>query len=127
MNKILQWALILGIIIVLNLFFNYTIRLWYVEPKWEVFCPVSLASPAPATVKECAAQGGVWSGEEVMRPATPKPVGYVGYCDLTYHCRQDFEKADTVYRRNVFVILVIAGLVSLIVLIWLGLKKFKQE
>ncbi|MBI2097489.1 MAG: hypothetical protein HYT46_00935 [Candidatus Vogelbacteria bacterium] len=174
MNKILQWALVLAIMIVLNLFFNYTIQLVYDEPRWEDFCPVSPPSePAPETAAECVSRGGVWSGEEVMRPQVPKPVGYVGYCDLDFQCRQDFETADKLYRRNVFVILVAAGLVSLaagllsavgavslglsfggvvsfiiasvrywsdmddylrviilaaalIILIWLGLKKFRQ-
>lgn len=114
MNKILQWALVLAMVIVLNLFFNYAVQLWYDEPRWENFCPTDTGS-VPETASGCTARGGVWSGEEVMRPAVPKPVGYVGYCDLTFNCRQDFEAADKIYRRDVFVILVVAGVISLVV------------
>ena len=59
-TKVVKWALILGIIIVLNLFFNYTIHLLYEEPKFETFCPNDLNVKVYQTSEECTTVGGQW-------------------------------------------------------------------
>jgi hypothetical protein len=46
------------------------------------------------------------------------PVGYtepVGYCDLQYTCRQEFDAANKSYNRNVFIVLVVLGAISVAV------------
>ena len=37
-KNILKWALVIGIIIVLNLFFHFATRLVYKIPEYEDFC-----------------------------------------------------------------------------------------
>lgn len=86
--KILKWALIIGIVIVLNLFFNYSISLFYKEPNYGAFC-----WPQPMQV----------------------PSGNV-FLDSHYaRCQNDFQTAENIYNRNVFIALVILGVVSLVV------------
>jgi len=120
--KTIKWALILGIIIVLNLFFNYTIHLLYKEPKFETFCPIELTSKAYTTKDECTQAGGQWN--ETTNPITPPMVKgqtqpipptlqISGYCDATFTCSQHFNSAQSVYNRNVFIILVILGVATL--------------
>ena len=45
---------------------------------------------------------------------TPPIGAEKAYCDPTYTCRQEFEDVRDVYQRNVFVVMVVLGLVSLI-------------
>lgn len=48
-SKTLKWSLILGIVIVANLFINYSLSLVYNEPNYNDFCPQAYAAtPADA-------------------------------------------------------------------------------
>ena len=38
-SKVLRWSLIIGIVIVLNMFFNYALSLIYKQPEFNVYCP----------------------------------------------------------------------------------------
>lgn len=44
-SKILKWSLILGIVIVTNLFINYSVSLVLTEPSYNDFCPQTLTNP----------------------------------------------------------------------------------
>ena len=37
-KKILKWPLIIGIVIVLNMFFLYAVKVAYPEPQYDDFC-----------------------------------------------------------------------------------------
>jgi hypothetical protein len=50
-SKLLKWSLILGIVIVANLFINYSLSLVYSEPNYNDFCPQSYAA-TPADVAQ---------------------------------------------------------------------------
>ena len=119
-NKVLKWLLIVGIVIVLNLFFVYGIKVFYNAPTFEDFCPVNQVTTAPSTQAECLAQGGGWTNNA---PAPVLPDGTfskvvieqpAGYCDVNFTCQKDFTAASQVYDRNVFVALVILGVLSLV-------------
>jgi hypothetical protein len=122
-NKVLKWLLILGIVIVLNLFFVYGIKVFYNAPAFENFCPVSQVTTAPTTEAECVAVGGGWTSNAsyvAPVPMAQKTVPSVisnqpaGYCDLNFTCQKQFMAANSVYNRNVFVVLVILGVLSLV-------------
>jgi hypothetical protein len=82
-SKVLKWSLIIGIVIVLNMFFNYALSLIYKNPDYNTFCP-------PTTM---------------MVPAGPTSV-----VDNQYTvCQNNFDSAQKVYDRNVFITLVILG------------------
>ncbi len=107
--------MILGIVIVLNLFFNYTISLVYDRPMYESFCPTPQVVVIPDTQQECVAAGGQWTENQYYgKPIRPEFLEPVGYCDLQYTCRQAFETANDTYNRNVFVVLVILGALSVL-------------
>lgn len=114
-SRIGRWSVIIGIMIVLNLFFNYALSLAYKSPKYEAYCPTSQVVTMPETQNECTSQGGQWT--ENAYYGKPIPAGVVeprGYCDLQYTCRQNFEKAHETYSRNVFVLLVVLGALSVL-------------
>lgn len=124
-TSILKWALVLGIVIVLNLFFNYSIALVYAEPKWENFCKQEQVIVEPKTQQQCVEQGGQWTeqgmvkGENVARPVmideSGKEIPVTGYCNLQFTCQKEYESYNKEYSRNVFMILVALGVVSLVV------------
>jgi peptidoglycan/LPS O-acetylase OafA/YrhL len=69
------------------------------------------------------AVGGGWTNNpsyESPVPSSPKgtyPIisnQPVGYCDVNFTCQKNFTSANDVYNRNVFVALVILGVLSLI-------------
>lgn len=124
--------LVLGIIIVLNLFFNYGINTFYKEPKYEDFCKPELSSKVYNLEDECKNAGGMWSANpsfytEDASKSVPVPQPVVkdikeprGWCDVQYSCRKDFEGARDFYNRNVFIVLITAGIISIVVGFMIG-------
>jgi len=121
-KSILKWALILGIVIVLNLFFYYATSLVYKEPKWENFCQQKQINIQPTNQQACLAVGGAWTespgkpmpvtvGEN--RPITSNSIN--SYCDQTFTCQKNYQEARDLYNRNVFLVLVVLGAISLVV------------
>ena len=80
--KILKWSLIIGIVIVLNLFYNYTLSLVFSAPEYNTFCPQTQLNVASDTQESCIASGGAWTqypSKGVVVPTngtTPALVGY---------------------------------------------------
>lgn len=112
-NKIGKWSVIIGIVIVLNLFFNYALSLIYKSPDYLAYCPNSQVNVVVDNQTQCVAQGGQWNGYEVNGPKVANQPA--GYCDLQYTCRQTFDAANKVYSRNVFATLVILGAIILLI------------
>ena len=82
-SKVLKWSLIIGIVIVINLFFNYTFSLVYKQPDYNTFC-----QPTPVAV----------------------PQGNLSTINTQYiTCQNNFQTAENNYERNVFITLVILG------------------
>ncbi len=115
--KIVKWAIVLGIVIVLNLFFNYAISLVYKEPMFDKFCPVELNSTTYSDRDSCNKVGGMWSEstypESLDEKGKTTPAKIVGYCNATYTCNNQYMDAQSVYNRNVFIALIILGILSL--------------
>lgn len=120
MSKIKEIILALAIVVVLNLFFNYGVFTFYKEPKFENFCLNELTQKVYTEKSSCEAVGGQWFESNQTnyegRPIPVKPApqtGETSWCDSTAKCRESYESARDVYNRNVFIALVILGLISL--------------
>ena len=115
--RFVKWALIVAIVVVLNLFLNYAISLVYKTPTFDGFCPASITNQTYTDAGMCTKAGGQWT-ETTMPVPTDKsgvsnPVTVSGYCNATYSCSQNFDKAQSVYNRNVFIVLVILGIAAI--------------
>lgn len=111
-SRVLKWSLIFGIVIVLNMFFSYTLSLVYHEPQYNNYCPVSNEVAPVSTKAECFATGGQWNANNYPTPAgvtTPAPAGY---CNVDFTCGNDFNTAQSNYDRNVFIALVVLGAIT---------------
>lgn len=123
--KILKWALIIGIVVVLNLFFNYSISLFYKEPDYSVYFPQSQVIKQITTKDECLSVGGQWNENVVtLEDKTPSvstsTSKVTGYCNPDFTKQQNFNDAQKVYQRNIFIVLVILGVLSLVLGIFLS-------
>jgi hypothetical protein len=106
-------ALIISIVVVLNLFFNYAMSLVYKQPDFQKFCPTSQVIEPVNTREACLSAGGQWNGNISQEPSAVKDAPK-GYCDLNYTCANNYMDAVKTYERNVFVTLVILGALVLI-------------
>lgn len=123
-----KFGLGIAIIIVFNLFINYGIDTFYKSPKYDNFCKPETVRQTIASREKCEGVGGLWSenayykgamkdGEQIA--TAPVPTGQIneptGWCDAYFRCQKDFETVNNVYKRNAFVIWVIAGLAAIVV------------
>ncbi len=121
--RIIKWVLIAGIVIVLNLFFAFAIKVIYDEPEYNQFCIEKQVRIIPDTQDSCLALGGQWT-EDAYIQKTPPRGGIIeqpiiketkgGFCNPDYTCRQDYRSARDLYERNVFVALVIIGVLLIV-------------
>jgi hypothetical protein len=115
--KFVRWALMLGIVIILNIFFNVVLTLFYPAPDYNAYCPAQ-PTVSPTDAATCDAQGGVWTEDpNAPTPAemngTTKPIE-TGYCDMTAKCQPLYDAAESQHELYGFVIMVGLGLLSLI-------------
>lgn len=115
MMKGLSWkrlSLSLAIVIVLNLFFNVGVRTFYPVPKYENYCPAKIFETNYETRDACVAAGGAWRAESA-RVVESKTI--LGYCDASATCQKEYNEVQGVYNRNVFIVLLAAGTLSLVI------------
>lgn len=125
MKNIKKWVLAFSIIIVLNLFFNYGIYTFYKNPKFENFCKPELNSNAYTNRQSCEAVGGLWNEnfpKAVPAPTRPAENIQTGYCDVYHTCQKEFNDVNSIYNKNVFIVLVSLGLISLVGGLFIGIS-----
>lgn len=111
-TNITKWSLILSIVIVANLFFNYSISLVLNSPDQEVYCPFEKTSVVLQDEASCVASDGIW--QPAPRPGTTSIEDKTGFCDLYSKCNNQYEEAAKLYEQKAFVALVVIGVVVLI-------------
>jgi len=119
---ILKWALIIGIVIVTNLFAAYAIDVVYDEPDYTAFCEEKQVQEVYRTQDACVQAGGQWTPSiEKYDPSTGRAIPVMegeetttGYCDPDFTCRQGYQDALSLYQRNVFIILSVLGVLLII-------------
>lgn len=111
--KILKWALILSIIIILNLFYNVSLDLILDRPQFDEFCPTEQVQKSIGDKTSCIESGGAWTQFDERVPVTAEmaPKGE-GYCDQQYTCRQEYDAARENYEKKVFISLISLGVLT---------------
>jgi len=123
-SKVLKWSLIIGIVIVLNLFFNYTLSLIYPAPSFDAICSAATQATVD-TQASCLKVGGQWTQTATPQAtvssggAAAKAPSVSGYCNTTFTCQKNFDDVNGGYQRNIFITLVILGIFALILGIFL--------
>lgn len=109
----MKWSLVIGIVIVTNLFFNYAISLVYKAPEYKEYFRQEQVVPTLDTKEDCIAVGGQWNEQWVPKSSEPKTV-WAGYCDPNFTKQQQYEAAMKDYNRTIFIALVVLGVISLV-------------
>lgn len=112
--KFVRWALMLGIVIILNVFFSVIISLAYPAPVYENYCPQVNVTATDAVT--CDSQGGVWNSTIGAKPV-PVAIGTTepsGFCDMYAKCQKPYQAANDQHALYAFVIMVALGIVALI-------------
>ncbi len=111
-NIVLKWSLILSIVIVANLFFNYTLSLVFDAPTYEQYCYSQEKPSMPIQDRAmCEQGGGRW--EPAPRPGTTSYEDPSGFCDMFAKCQKSYEDANKAYEQKAFIALVVIGVVIL--------------
>lgn len=103
---ILKWALIASIVVIANLFINYSLSLVMVAPEFNDYCDNARAAGLVENEMQCLERGGEW-----QEYAQKVPDGASGYCDLYSTCSAEYEEVRADYERNIFITLVTIGVV----------------
>ncbi len=109
--KFVRWALMLGIVVILNVFFVVLTSLVFPEPNFEDFCPASRSFQIVDTQIACEAEDGVWRPNPEYSPKT----NAAGYCDLCAKKQEPYEAAREDHALKAFVLMIALGLVALII------------
>jgi hypothetical protein len=89
-------------IIVLTIFVTfYGINTLFPSPDYNNFCKPDRVSGIVNTTEKCDSVGGRWNPTYYNEPAPAKDSA-LGYCDVDYTCRQEFDLASKYRSRNVF-------------------------
>jgi len=113
--KFVKWALMLGIIVILNIFFNVIIALAYPAPDYNDYCPNTYPAPAPTTAATCSEQGGIWTPYSPdMIPADKTLQNPTGFCDMYAQCQRTFQTAFDEHALYAFVIMVGLGIFAIL-------------
>lgn len=105
-SVLVRYAILFGIVILINLFITYAVQVVYPEPLYEQFCSPEKVNMIYETKESCVENGGQWN---------VTPSGEIkGYCDNSFECSKGYESANKIFSRNVFIVFVVAGLLLLI-------------
>jgi small-conductance mechanosensitive channel len=104
-STLVRYAVLGGIVILINLFAVYALQVAYPEPLYENFCKVEQVKQSFANEEECVGNGGQWNASvgqgETLSSA---------YCNADFTCSKDHQQAYSLYSRNVFIVFVALGL-----------------
>ena len=111
--KFVRWALLLGIVVILNIFFSVVLALAYPAPKYEDYCPQKNITPTTAVA--CDENGGVWT--EYSPAPVPSDITMpkqTGYCDMYAKCQKPYQTANDEHALYAFVLMVGLGVIALV-------------
>lgn len=128
-KKFLKWVLVIGIVVILNLFFASVVRVVYDAPEFNNFCEDKQVVIVPENKDECLSVDGQWTEDRFIQkglPSVERPYVPVietereGYCDINYTCRVEYEDARDLFERNVFVSQIIFGVIAIAISFFLS-------
>ncbi len=114
-SAFVKTSLVIAIVIVMNLLFNYSISLVYNEPAYDQYIPSTPIIQNITTQETCVSAGGQWSNYAPVPVSVKGETAPSGYCDQNYTNQKNFDAAMKIYNRNVFITLVVLGIISIVI------------
>jgi hypothetical protein len=113
-SNFVKISIIIAIVIVMNMFFNYAVSLVYKEPVMDNYIKPAQVVEAIATKDKCIGVGGQWSENAYPSPVMKGQTEVQGYCNENYTNQLNYDAARKVYEKKVFITLISLGVISLI-------------
>lgn len=107
-------SIVVAIVIVMNMFFNYAVSLVYKEPVMSTFIEQKQIVKKINNKDQCISIGGQWNENIYPNPSEKNIIQNKGYCNENYTNQLNYEIARKIYEKNVFITLIILGVISLI-------------
>jgi hypothetical protein len=116
--KFVRWAVLIGIVVLINVFSFISVSYVFPEPEYETFCgDRNLPSKLVETEASCTENGGVWMHDQFTKPETGE---VTGYCDLYKECSAAHTEAREDHAQTAFLILL--GIAAAIIILGMFLK-----
>lgn len=113
-SNFVKISIIIAIVVVMNMFFNYAVSLIYKEPVMNNYIKSAQVIEAITTKDKCIGVGGQWSENVYPNPEMKGKTEVQGYCNENYTNQLNYDAARKVYEKKVFITLISLGVVSLI-------------
>lgn len=113
-SNFVKISIIIAIVIVMNMFFNYAVSLVYKEPVMDNYIKSAQVVEVIATKDKCISVGGQWSENAIPSPVIKGQTEVQGYCNENYTNQLNYDAARKVYEKKVFITLISLGVISLI-------------
>ncbi|MCX6754049.1 MAG: hypothetical protein NTV03_03280 [Candidatus Nomurabacteria bacterium] len=113
-SNFVKISIIIAIVIVMNMFFNYAVSLVYKEPVMDNYIKPAQVVEAITTKDKCIGVGGQWSENAIPSPIEKGKTQIDGYCNENYTNQLNYDAARKVYEKKVFITLISLGVISLI-------------
>ncbi len=123
--KLVRASIVVAIVIVMNMLFNYAVSLVYKEPVYDDYVKTTQIIEPPTTKETCVSVGGQWnetvypSVVESSKNTKPK---VEGYCNENYTKDLQYQSALKAYEKKVFITLLALGIVSLVLGVFVGIS-----
>ena len=104
-------SIIVAIIIIMNLFFNYAVTVIYKEPVMDFYSQKTQVVKSISNKEECISTGGQWNERAILSPLNKTQIK--GYCNENYTNQLNYDATREIYERKVFITLVSVGVASL--------------
>ena len=121
-SSFVKVSIIIAIVIVMNLFFNYAVSLVYKEPVMENFIKPAQVVEAITSKDNCIAVGGQWSENVYPSPVVKGQIQIDGYCNENYTKQLNYDNARKIYEKKVFITLIALGIISLISAVFISIS-----
>lgn len=115
---IVRTIIVICFLVLVTTFTTRLFQLAFHKPDYNTFCPDNLYTKQYLNETDCSAEGGQWSSYAL----SPTPEGIApakdavtGSCNITYTCNKAYEEANKTFERNMFIAIVLVGLILLIV------------
>ena len=112
--KFVRWALLIGIVVILNVFFFVIESIAFPTPDYQTYCPMPTTQAQDA--KTCDTQGGIWTEYPPQPQSVTAPAkAPAGYCDYTAICQPKYDAALAQQHLRGFILMTVLGVVALLI------------
>lgn len=119
-HSFIKISVVVAIIIISNMFLNYTASLVFNEPVNEAYKNTPQVVEPITSKEKCISVGGQWT--ENAFPNEKGKTEVQGSCYAEYSKQKAYDEAMKVFNRNVFVFLIIVGVLLIAISSFVGVQ-----